>query len=147
MISPFPCSNSNICISVILLFNLHCTDRYEISISQMTRDLLLFPYMFSFRYNSKDFHLTWLYIRVHDGCLISSRNYLPFRVHLWFPGVLRVAYLVSLLCCLIMCPYVLSSVLLCPLRFPHKTVFGSSLLPVVCKRAHVIFTLLVFVCA
>ena len=32
------------------------------------------------------------------------------------------------------------------LRFPHKKL-GSSLLPVVCRRAHVLFTLFVFICA
>ena len=53
----------------------------------------------------------------------------------------------SFLCCPIMCLYVLSSVLCCLLRFPHKTiVFGSSLPSVVCRRAHVLFTLFVFVC-
>jgi len=30
--------------------------------------------------------------------------------------------------------------------FRIKTMFGSSLLPVVCRRAHVLFTLFVFVC-
>jgi len=34
--------------------------------------------------------------------------------------------------CPIMCLYVPSSVLWCPLRFPHKTMFGSSLPPIVC---------------
>ena len=40
----------------------------------------------------------------------------------------------------------LSSVLCCQLRFPHKTMFGSSLLHVVCRRARVLFTWFVFVC-
>ena len=31
----------------------------------------------------------------------------------------------------------------CPLRYLHKTMFGSSLPPVVCRRNHVIFTLFV----
>jgi hypothetical protein len=34
-----------------------------------------------------------------------------------------------------MCLYVLSSVLWCPLRFPHKHYVGLSLPPVVCRRA------------
>ena len=34
----------------------------------------------------------------------------------------------------------------CPLRFPHKTMFGSSLPPVVCRRVHVLIALFVFVC-
>ena len=33
----------------------------------------------------------------------------------------------------------------CPFRFPHKTMFGSSLPPVVCRRYHALFTLFVFV--
>ena len=40
-----------------------------------------------------------------------------------------------------MCVYVLSSVLRCPLRFPHKKMFGSTLPPVVCR-----IVLLCFVC-
>ena len=66
---------------------------------------------------------------------------LILREHLssppFFSGV-RVAHLFNFLCCPIMCLYVLSSVLWCPLRFPHKTVFGSSLPLVVCSRAHTI---------
>ena len=41
----------------------------------------------------------------------------------------------SVLCCPIMCLYLLSSVLWCPIRFPHTTMFGSSSHPVVCMRA------------
>jgi hypothetical protein len=36
-----------------------------------------------------------------------------------------------------MCLYVLSSVLWCPLRFPHTTMFGSFFPPVVCRREHI----------
>ena len=39
-------------------------DRYEIAISQMTMELLLFTYMFSFFYHCQDFCRTWLYIWV-----------------------------------------------------------------------------------
>jgi hypothetical protein len=35
------------------------------------------------------------------------------------------------------CLYVLNSVLWCPLRYPHKSIFGSSVSPVVCMRVHV----------
>ena len=42
---------------------------------------------------------------------------------------------------------VLRFVLWCPLRFPHKkTIFGSYLPPVVCRRVHVLFALFVLVC-
>jgi hypothetical protein len=50
-----------------------------------------------------------------------------------------------------MCLYLPSSVLWCPLRFPHKamfgSMFGSSLPPVVCGLVHVLFVLLyLFAC-
>jgi hypothetical protein len=49
-----------------------------------------------------------------------------------------VANFIIFLCCHIMCLYILSSVSVwCPLPFLHKTMFGSSLPPVVCRRAHV----------
>ena len=48
--------------------------------------------------------------------------------------------------CSIKCLYVPSSVLWCPLPFPHKTMFGLSLPLVVCRRAHVLYTSFVFVC-
>jgi hypothetical protein len=47
----------------------------------------------------------------------------------------HIAHVFSFLCCPIMYLYVLRSVLWCPLRFPHKTMFGSSLPPVVCRKA------------
>ena len=77
----------------------------------------------------------------------------------FFGGVL-VAHLFSFLCCPIMCRYVLSSMMWCPLRFPHKNdvrfVFTSSclqesscLIYVVCLRIVVSYTYCVvflFVC-
>jgi hypothetical protein len=76
----------------------------------------------------------------HDGCFIRSRSCLPFTstpVHPRYFGGVRVAHLLSFLCCLIMCLYVLSLVLWCPLRFPHETMFGSSLPLVVDRRDHI----------
>jgi hypothetical protein len=49
------------------------------------------------------------------------------------------------LCCPSKCLYVLSSVLWCPLRFPHKNDVRLSLPPVICRMTHVLFTLFVFV--
>jgi hypothetical protein len=89
----------------------------------------------------QDLYRTWQYRR--------SMNCLPFArtwVHPQFFGDVRVAHLFSFLCCPIMCLYVLSSVLKRPLRFLHKTIFGSSLPPVVCRRVHTLFALVVFVC-
>ena len=72
---------------------------------------------------------------LHGGCLIRSRNCLPFAsiwVHPGFDGQVRVNHIFSFLYCLIVCLYVLISVLWCPLPFPHKNdvrfVFTSSCL-------------------
>jgi hypothetical protein len=61
-------------------------------------------------------------------------------------GRVRVAHLFSFLCCPVMCLRVLSSVLWCPLRFPHKHDDRFIFTPVVCRRDHVFITLFVFVC-
>ena len=51
---------------------------------------------------------------------------------LWFlVGSVLLIFLFLCCCYPIMCLYVPSSVLWCPLRFPHKTMFGSSLPPIV----------------
>jgi len=81
----------------------------------------------------------------------TRQDLLTLRGHLCstqvFGGV-RVAlfFLNSFLCCSIMCRYVLSSCCDVQYDFRIKTMFGSSLPPVVCRRAHVLFTLFVFVC-
>ena len=70
-------------------------------------------------------------------------NCFPFAsawVHIF--GRVRVAHLFICLCCPIVCLFVLSSVW-CLLRFPHAIGVWSSLPAVVCRRAHVLFTLLV----
>ena len=58
--------------------------------------------------------------------------------------VFMLSYYVSL-CCPIMCLYARSYGICYDFRI--KTMFGSSLPPVVFRRAHVLFTLFVFVCA
>ena len=83
--------------------------------------------------------------------LIMTRRFIRLNyIYMSYPGFsgVRVARLYTFicLCCPIVCLYVPSSVLWCPLRFPHKTIFGSSLSPVVCSRANVLLTLFVFVC-
>ena len=59
----------------------------------------------------------------------------------------RVAHVFSFLCCPIMCLYVLSPS--CDVRCDcsKKNMFCSSLPSVVCRKAHVLFTFFVFVCA
>jgi hypothetical protein len=104
--------------------------------------------MFSFLYHCQDFYRTWLYIWVTWRVSYKKQELLALPEHLSSPPVfceVRVAHLFSYLRCPIMCLYSLSSVLWWPLRFPHKTIFGSYLPPVVCRRAHVLFTLFVFI--
>jgi len=83
-----------------------------------------------------------------DDSLTRGRNCIHFAstsVHpRCFDGV-RVANLFSFLCCPIMYPSVLSSVLWCPLRFPHENDVRFALPPVVCRREDVLFTLF-YVC-
>jgi len=80
-----------------------------------------------------DFHNKW--------CSFCLARRVLLMVLFTLPG-----YVFSFLWCPIMCLYVMSSVLWCPLRFQHKNdvrfVFSSSW----CRRAHVLFTLFVFAC-
>ena len=59
---------------------------------------------------------------------------------------IQVSHLFIFLCCPAMRLYVLNSVLWCPLRYPHKTMSCSSLLPVVCRRVHVFFMFIYVIC-
>jgi hypothetical protein len=64
----------------------------------------------------------------------KKRELLILRENLSSPryfGGVRVAHLFSFLRCPILCLYILSSVLWYPLRFRHKTMFGSTFPPVV----------------
>jgi hypothetical protein len=121
----------------------------------MTMDVLLFTLMLYFLSAKTLIGLDCIY-EWNGRYLIRSRTCLPFSstwVHPFFLfGWVYVAHLFFLYCP-IMCLYVLSSVLWRPLRFPHKTLFGSSLPPVVCRRAYVFTSsclsclrLFVFVC-
>jgi len=96
--------------------------------------------MFSFLYHwLLDFYRTWLYIWVTRR--VSGTAY-TYRALELAPGLLVGSVLPCLsvfLCCPIVCLYVLSSVLWCPLLFPHKTIVtsrclyeGSCLIYVIC---------------
>jgi hypothetical protein len=79
----------------------------------------------------------------HDYCFSLQLSKHPSSplVFWWVPcssSFIFFCVVLHFLC--IMCLYVLSSVL----WFPHKTIFGSSLPPVFCRRVHVLFTLFVF---
>ena len=107
--------------------------------------------MFSFLYHCQDFYMTWLYIWVTRRVAYTKQELLTLREHLSSPPFLMgsgfLFYFLFSVCCLIMCLYILCSVLWCPLRFLHKNDVNSSLPPVVCRRAHILFTLFVFACA
>ena len=81
-------------------------------------------------------------------CLLRSRYCLHFTTtlvnHRIFGGV-YVAHLISFFCCPIMSLYVQNSEC-CDVRYDFniKSMFGSSLPPVACRRNHVLFTLFVF---
>jgi hypothetical protein len=112
-------------------------DRYEISISQMTMNLLRFTEMFSFLYHCQDFDRTWLYIwvtrRVSYKKQVTCLSCASTGVHTRLFGGVHVTHLFRVFLFFpIMRLHVLSSVLWCPLRFLHKNdvrfVFTSSCL-------------------
>ena len=135
----------------------HLVDRYETSISQMTMDLLIFTQISPSITAKTLIGLDCIYEQ-HNGCLLRSRNCLPFAstwVHSW----VRVAHRFCCLCCPIMCLYVLSSVLfvgvllsylyyLC--LFAHSGVHElSCLIYVICVCLHIVLSfilVLFFVC-
>ena len=90
--------------------------------------------------------LDFVVYELYSGFLIRSVNCLPFTgtwVHPVFL-VRSVLLIFSVFCCChIMCLYVLISVWWCRYDFREKMMFCSSLPPVVCRRAHVFFTLFV----
>ena len=75
-------------------------DRYEISISQMTMDLLLFTHMFSFLFRCQDMYRTSLYIGVTWRVSCNNQELLTVHEYLssprFFDGV-RVAHSFSFL--------------------------------------------------
>jgi hypothetical protein len=74
---------------------------------------------------------------------ISIYFYLQKSIKIFlFFFLFGVAYLSSFLCSPIMCLYVLSV----RYDFLINTMIGSSFPTVVCRRAHALFTLFVFVC-
>jgi hypothetical protein len=85
-----------------------------------------------------DFHIKLCSVRLYHQMFVGGLIFIVFFYEfcvMWGPTF-----------CPIGCLYGLGSVVLCPLRSPHKTTFGWSLPRVVCRKAHVLFTLYVFVC-
>ena len=63
----------------------------------------------------------WMHFQIRVS--YKKQELLTLREHMSSPLVFRwvsVAHIFSFVCCSIMCIFVLSSVLWCPLRFPHK---------------------------
>ena len=130
------CTNKNICPRFI---------SYSVHII-----FLLFSKMFCFLYHCEDFlpDLT-VYIRNTVGV-----NCLPFastRVHprlLFFFGGVHVALTSFFVCFLLLLFYPVTFWVPCDVRYDFRiqTMFGSSLPPVGCMRARVLFTSFVFVC-
>jgi hypothetical protein len=84
--------------------------------------------------------------RIKNRCL-PFRNNLAFASTPCFFGEIRVAHLISCLCCPIMWFFFTLWIPSCDVRYDFhiKTMFGSSLPPVLCRRVHILFTLFVFV--
>ena len=103
--------------------------------NQMTMIFCFLRRCFLSAITAKTFTGPWLCIWVTRRVSYEKKELLTFRKHLSSPPVFwwaRVAHLYGFLCCAIMCLYVMSSLLWCPLRFPHKNdvwfVFASSCL-------------------
>ena len=100
-------------------------------------------FVFPCSYNISEYLLT-VQVNVFENVINNNRN-TQFRIGISIASHTQLIFL----CCPIVCLYVLSFVLRCPLGFPHriKTMFGSSLPPSVCMKARVLFTLFVYACA
>ena len=80
----------------------------------------------------------WLMSYLRFLCLFTLREQMSLPPGCWWGQSCSLFYVLSY--------YVsLRSELWCTLRYPHKTMFGSSLPPVVCRSVHVLFTLFMFV--
>ena len=103
--------------------------------------------MFSFLYHCQDFYRTWLYIRVTRWVSSKKQELITLRVYPRVFGEVSVAHLFNFLCCPIMCLYVLSSVLWCPLRFPPKAMFDLSVKTTAYSSEAYDFTSVFYLCS
>jgi hypothetical protein len=80
--------------------------------------------MFSFLYHCQEFYWNWLSIWVTRRVSCKKQELHTLHEHLisalFFYGICDADFFLVFLCCPIMCLCVLSSVLWCPLWFPHK---------------------------
>ena len=96
-----------------------------VDLCEISMDLLLFTWMFSFLFYCQCAYRTWLCTWVTRWVSYKKQELLTLREHLSSPSVfggVRVAHLCSFLCCPIMYIYVLTSLFWCPLQFPHANV-------------------------
>ena len=104
--------------------------------------------MLSFLYHCQDFYRIWLSIWVTWRVSYKKQQLLTFHKHLnsakLFCGIC-VAHFFHFFCVAPLCVFTIW-VPCCDVRydFRRKTMFGSSLPPIVCSSAHVLFTLFVF---
>jgi hypothetical protein len=94
----------------------------------------------------------FFYPSYHGSCLIRRKNCLPFEstcVHHLLFGGFRAAHLSLVFRVVLLGVFTLEFLVpCCNVRYDFRmhTMFGYSLPPVVCRRAHVLFTLILFVC-
>ena len=106
--------------------------------------------MFFPLYHCQDFYRTWLYIWATRRVSYKKQELLTFASTWVHPRFLVGSVLLIFLafCVVLLCVSTFW-VPCCHVRYDFriKTMFGSSLRPVVCRKAHVLFTLFVFVYA
>jgi hypothetical protein len=90
----------------------------------------------------QDFYRTWLYLWVTRRVFYKKQDLLILHPR-YFVGVCFSNFF-----CVVLLPVFMFWVPCCDIRYDFriKTMFGSSLPPGVCRRAHILFTLFVFVC-
>jgi hypothetical protein len=128
--------------------------RCEISISQVTMDLLLFTQMFSFLYHCQSIYRTWLYIWITRRVSYKKQELLTLCEHLnsppvfwWGPCCSSFQFFVLSYCICVFTFWVLC----CDVQYDFriKAMFGSFLPPVVCLIYVIllcVFTFLVLYC-
>jgi hypothetical protein len=106
--------------------------------------------MFSYLYHCLDLYRIWLYKWATLCVSYKKQELFILREHLISLRILcvgSVLLIVLVFCAVLLCVYTFW-VTCCDARyhFSLKTMFSSSLPPVVCRREHVLFALFVFVC-
>ena len=120
----FPCSNTLVVLGFAVCYDFRIRPMFGSSLRPAVHVLFM---LFVF-YAYSGVHVLTVYINCMSGTTYHLRA--PDFNFGCFCGCLFV-HLLSVLCCPIMCLYVLSSMLWCPLQFPHENDVQLSLPPVV----------------